>query len=331
MNEFGHIRGFEDLWRPVAGPRKIDRSSIRPPTETKVRLARLAARSPEVMVKITGRTRDAGHVKAHLNYISRDGALVLEGRDGERLEGLSEIRERADDWARDDVRKRVTGSVSISIVLSMPAGTPVVQMRDAARAFADEQFAERHDYVFALHTDADHPHVHLAVRTLGEGGARLNPRKADLEAWRQSFARHLRARDIAAEATLRRARGVVRKAERMPIRKLRERHESDPDRYPLPRVYREAIEDAQRLAASAASEQPWEIAIQRQQRAARAAYKVGAEILANSADPSDQRLAKALEGFLKAMPPITTRREQLVRHIKARNDAERRQGPERTP
>ncbi|MDP9108360.1 MAG: hypothetical protein M3N23_04730, partial [Pseudomonadota bacterium] len=37
----------------------------------KARLHRIAHRAPEVMVKITGRTRGtAGHLKAHLDYIT---------------------------------------------------------------------------------------------------------------------------------------------------------------------------------------------------------------------------------------------------------------------
>ena len=111
-------------------------------------------------------------------------------------------------------------------MLSMPAGTDPAKVRDAARGFAREVFADRFDYVFVRHTDADHPHVDIAVRALGDHGERLNPKKADLEAWRQVFAHALRDRGVEAEATPRRARGVTRKAERAPLRRIRERHET---------------------------------------------------------------------------------------------------------
>lgn len=65
----------------------------------------------------------------------------------------------------------------------------------------------------------------LAVRSLGEDGERLNPRKANLEQWRQVFAR-LRGRGHRSRATLRRTRGIVRKPERIPVRKLFERHDA---------------------------------------------------------------------------------------------------------
>jgi type IV secretory pathway VirD2 relaxase len=338
VSDFDPVRGFEDLWRPVARPRRIPDQGVLPTlpppsTVVKARLARIAARAPEVMVKITGRTKGAGHLRAHLEYIARDGALPLEGRDGDRLEGQEAIRERGADWAADDLKARGDSSLSISIVLSMPAGTPAGRMRDAARAFAAEMFAERHDYVFALHTDAGHPHVHLAVRTLGSRGVRLNPRKADLDAWRQSFARHLRARDIAAEATPRRARGVVRKAERMPLRKLRDRHERDPDRHPPSDRQAEAEREAARIVSGARVERPWEAKILRQQRRVRAAYQAAADRLAGSNNAGDRTLAAQLLGFLKAMPVIATRLNELVRAERALGGPERadpdRTGPDR--
>jgi type IV secretory pathway VirD2 relaxase len=328
VSDFEPVKGFEDLWRPVARPRRIPDRGVLPtlpssPMAVKARLARIAARAPEVMVKITGRTKGAGHLRAHLEYIARDGALPLEGRDGERLMAREAIRERGADWAADDLKARGDSSLSISIVLSMPAGTPAGRMRDAARAFAAEIFAERHDYVFALHTDAGHPHVHLAVRMLGSGGVRLNPRKADLDAWRQSFARHLRARDIAAEATPRRSRGVVHKAERMPLRKLRDRHERDPDRHPPSDRQAEAEREAARIASGARIERPWEAKILRQQRRVRGAYQAAADRLAGSGDAADRTLAAKLVDFLKTMPPIATRRNDLVRGERARGGSER--------
>lgn len=174
------------------------------------RLARIARRAPEVMVKVTGRTRDGAHLKAHLDYIARHGDLELETADGWQLQGKDEVRELADDWAAfaaQDSRRRANTPISLSVVLSMPKGSDSLVVRDAARGFAQAVFGDRFDYAFALHTDAQHPHVHLAVRTLGREGQRLNPKKADLEHWRQVFARELRARGVEAAATSRRARG----------------------------------------------------------------------------------------------------------------------------
>ena len=315
MSDFGAISGFEDVWRPVArGKRVPDRGVLGhagAQKEAYGRLARIAAGAPEVLVKITGRTKGGAHLQAHLAYISREGSLPLEGRGGERLVGMDEVRELGADWAAEDLQRRRDASLSLSVVLSMPPGTSLVGVRDAARAFAAEAFGERFDYAFALHTDAGHPHVHLAVRMLGENGERLNPRKADLDQWRQTFARTLRDRDIAAEATPRRARGVVRKPEAMPVRKLREKHERGAGEEP--RVLHAAREEAARIARGELRlERPWERALLRRQQEVRGAYLHHADTL-DGGDGDAKELAKSLRAFVQAMPAAATRRNEWVR------------------
>src|SRR5690606_1223097 len=129
-------------------------------------LARVMRCVPEAMVKITGKTADAGHLARHLDYISRNGRLPLEGPDGERLAGRVEVRTLADDWAGELSAEplRRQGGVSMSIVLSMPAGTVPFRVEDASRAFAGQVFGERFAWVFVLHDEDRHPHVHLTVR-----------------------------------------------------------------------------------------------------------------------------------------------------------------------
>ena len=65
-------------------------------------------------------------------------------------------------------------------MLSMPTGTPPDKVLAAVRNFAREQFWGQHRYAFALHTDEDHPHVHLVLKAVSEQGVRLNIRKATL-------------------------------------------------------------------------------------------------------------------------------------------------------
>ena len=48
-----------------------------------------------------------------------------------------------------------------NVILSMPKGTPPEKLLLASRDFAREQFALKHRYALAMHTDQDHPHVHL--------------------------------------------------------------------------------------------------------------------------------------------------------------------------
>lgn len=321
MSDFGPVRGFEDVWRPVALPKRVGDRGVLARTsrggDSRARLVRMVERAPEVMVKITGRTKGEAHLQAHLAYISREGSLPLEGRDGEQLIGLKEVRELGADWAAEEIQTRRDTPLSLSVVLSMPPGTSHIGVRDAARAFAAETFGERFDYAFALHTDASHPHVHLAVRMLGRDGERLNPRKADLDEWRQTFARMLRDREIAAEATPRRSRGVVRKPETMPVRKLRERYERD-DGASAPRVTNAAREEALRIARGELMlERPWEAAIRARQAAVRDAYLREAERLDASKDDRARNLAQQLRLFVRAMPLVSTRRNEWVQIARA--------------
>lgn len=322
MIDFRTVPGFEDVWRSPAGPRQVRPRAVLAPRRADMavahRLARVAGRAPEVMVKVTGRTRDPGHLRAHMDYICRNGALEMEDRDGAILDNRAAVRELADDWtdlAQTDPRRRANSPMSLSLVLSMPAATDPIALRDAARAFARDTFADQFDYAFALHTDADHPHVHLEVCARGDHGQRLNPKKADLDAWRQAFAQALRDRGVEAEATPRRARGVTRKAERMPIRRLRERHEAGG---PGPaRTVRAAYQEAGRVAFGQDTQRrPWEIKLLDRQAKVRGLYLAQVRLLATSTHPSDRALAAKVEAFVRAMPQPDSRRLALARELR---------------
>ncbi|WP_293386625.1 relaxase/mobilization nuclease domain-containing protein [Phenylobacterium sp.] len=275
------------------------------------------------MVKVSGRTRDPGHLRAHLDYVARHGELGLEDHDGAVLDGRAPLRELAEDWsalALADRRRRATTPLSHSLVLSMPGGAAPLAVRDAARAFAAEVFADRFDYVLVLHSDTTHPHVHLVVRSLGHRGERLAPKKADLEAWRQVFAQALRDRGIEAEATPRRARGVTRKAERTPLRRIRERHEAGLGR--PPQVWRGAYQAAARAAFGGENQPvPWEDRLAARQRQVRGLYLAQANLLQRSAGPRDRELGAQVETFVRGLPPPDTQRLALARELRAASRA----------
>ena len=87
------------------------------------------------------------------------------------------------------------------MLLSMPPGTDRQAVRKAARAFAADEFGDGRRYVFAAHDDEAQPHVHLSIQVRGPGGKRLNPRKQDLQRWRERFAAQLREQGVEANAT----------------------------------------------------------------------------------------------------------------------------------
>ncbi|HWU61500.1 MAG TPA: hypothetical protein VN112_05685 [Ensifer sp.] len=197
-------------------PVSQDRSTGARAQAIRDRLARTVKRSPEVMVKITSACRGMRQIGKHIDYISRKGELELEDQDGLVLKGREELRDLASDWrinSPEEIGTKSERRDTLNIVFSMPAFTDEVSMKRAVRAFAAHEF-DGHSYVFAYHTQATdpdpnppaHPHVHLSVKTQGHSGRRLNPRKADLQRWREGFASELRAHGIEANATSRLAR-----------------------------------------------------------------------------------------------------------------------------
>jgi hypothetical protein len=186
--------------------------------EQLAQLSRTARRVPEVMVKVTGGGRDGCGVAAHFDYIGRNGEREIETDDGQFLAERHLGKRLVEDWDLDLYPARIDrGRLSKSqwrrvpklvhnITLSMPARTDAQKVLAAARAFATENFALKHRYALALHTDTPHPHVHMTVKAESEEGERLYIRKATLRQWREDFARHLRDQGIEANATPRAVR-----------------------------------------------------------------------------------------------------------------------------
>jgi len=155
----------------------------------------------------------------------------------------------------------------------------------------------------------------------GRWPQRLNPKKADLQAWREAFAEALREQGIEAEATPRRARGVTRKAERGPVRRMSERASAGGGAMP---VVRQA---AYRDAASAAflgdtAPRPWEAKTAARQAAIRGLYLAQAKVLQRSAAAEDRELGRRVEQFVQAMPAPDSQRLALARELRAANARE---------
>jgi hypothetical protein len=201
--------------------------SLRLNPEQVAQVKRTVSRVPEVMVKVSGGGRDCGGVKAHLKYIGRHGKLEVETDEGLSLRGRGVADQLIADWQLDlcrsqyrpkppDGQKDTRAKLVHNIVLSMPAGTPPQKVLDAARIFARENFALQYRYAMVLHTDQQHPHVHLVVKCEHEyePGKRLYIRKDTLRQWREQFAALMREQGVAANATPRQLRGQVRSAQK---------------------------------------------------------------------------------------------------------------------
>ena len=162
---------------------------------------RRTKRAPEVMVKVSGFGYNNAHTANHLDYISRNGKLELEDEIGLVYQEQQTIHQLAKDWNESDFQQRKRTRHSTHLVLSMPDGTEPKAVKQAVRAFAQKTFSENYQYVFALHTDTDSPHVHLTIKNLGFDGRRLHVRKGLPQIWREQFAGELERLGVAAEAT----------------------------------------------------------------------------------------------------------------------------------
>ena len=199
------------------GPGRRDRLT---PAEIQ-QIARTVNRTPEVMIKVLPRGANSlTSVRKHLDYIGRKGELNLETDDGDNVHGKGVGQELLSDWDLDleayrgksDLdagNGRPAPKVVHKVMFSMPARTPPDKVLMAVKNFCREEFALKHRYVMALHTDEPHPHVHIVIKAVSEQGQRLHIRKATLREWRSEFARHLRSLGVAANATQRSVRGAT--------------------------------------------------------------------------------------------------------------------------
>jgi hypothetical protein len=238
-------------------------------------------RAPQVLVKVTGGGRGMAAIAAHFRYISKNGRLNIEDDRGVVREGTDAMRDLAEQWRYggsliDDVGHR---REAFNIMLSMPHGTDPLTVQRAAREFARAELAD-HKYVMVLHNHQANPHVHISVRVESRYGKRLNPRKADLHRWRETFAEKLREHGIEAEATRQATRGRSRNYD------------------PLWRV--KAREDG-RLRTTKPGTKSGGRAIATRAEAVEA-WRQLAQALAMSGNSADRVLARSIAMFVHEMP-----------------------------
>ena len=267
------------------------------------RLRKVTAYAPEVMVKVSGSTSGAAHVKSHLDYISRNGKVELEDERGEIVKGRLAVSALHQDWMQDAGKRTPKTRDTTSIVLSMPAGTNPISVKESVRRFAQKEFAANYQYVFAFHEDTERPHVHLTVKTLGFDGKRLHIRKGQPQKWREKWVKELGIEGIEAEATTRAERGVVLKGIKQALIHIRERTTSKVDQAKIQEVLNDAL--------GKKKDKPWEEKIKKRQNHVRRAWLQ----LADEIKLEDPELSKKMVSFVRNMPTIDTERHKLQQAI----------------
>jgi hypothetical protein len=269
-----------------------------------------------VVVKVSGGAKSLRGALGHVSYIDRHGQLEIETDEGEHLRGEDAEHQLLTDWDLDvadaEARSPYRGSLGRkpskivhNVVLSMPAGTSPQKLLAASRDFSREEFALKHRYAMVLHTDQDHPHVHLVIKAMGEEGRRLNIRKATLRQWRREFARHLRAHGVAANATERAVRGQIRKSLRDGIYRAAQRRESRHVQQRLQRVV------AQLRGGGLDSEPGKAKLVETRETVVRAWHAIAEKVLMDG----HGGLAEQVWKFIGGMPPVATDNERIARGV----------------
>src|SRR5580765_521097 len=245
--------------------------------------ATVVRRVPQVMVKVTGGGRGMKAIAAHFRYISKNGRFDIEDEQGQVSRGREAARELAEDWRYGGtlIEGVADRREAYNIMLSMPRGTEPMSVLRSAREFAQAELGD-HKYVMVLHDHQANPHVHISVRAESKHGKRLNPRKADLHRWRESFAEKLRGHGVEAEATRQATRGQGRNYE------------------PLWRI--KAKQDGRLRTQRRVSKNTPKALLNR--AAAAEAWREIARALAASGDKADRDLARGVVRFVSEMSDI---------------------------
>jgi hypothetical protein len=275
-------------------------------------------RVPEVMVKVSGGARTLAGVERHMAYIGREGKLGLEDDLGSRLDGKGFERNLIEDWDLDiEALKRQTErsirggrkppKLVHNIIFSMPPGTPPQKVLNAVRKLAHNEWQFKHRYAMTLHTDDHHPHVHVVVKAVSEGGERLNIRKATLRNWRRQFAANLRELGIAANATERAVRGETKTHKSDGIFRAAERNSSTHMHERKQQMLRELAQRT--LATDEGSARV---------KATRMEVVDGwRRVAAQLATSGDRDLVTRIHSFVAGMPPPQTDKELMIDQLRS--------------
>ena len=301
MSSYQELYAAWYIWRPIH-PKKAKRKGrggdkgfasallalpFRPSAkQTAEQLARLERRTPQVMVKVTKATFGASHTYQNMTYISRNCEEEILDQDGCLYAENSELERLAGDWHQQnrdayDGDRRYRGPDARRMQFSMPAGTDPIALRNAVAATARHVFGDRFDYVYALHTDRPHPHVHLTIRAVSHDGKALRINKDDLLYLRRSMALELRTRGVEADATPQIARGARVRHDRTEVHRHKQRPQDKSNRAQGP------------LDAAEATINPYVLRV----------YAAAARRLRATATPEDLALAERIERFAASRFP----------------------------
>lgn len=95
-------------------------------SDVRRKMQSLVKRTPQVMVRVSGGGKSIRHIKAHLDYISRNRQIPLADQNGDKRSRKADVGALRDEWqfggiAMDDGATSKQ-AFTFNIILSMPAG-----------------------------------------------------------------------------------------------------------------------------------------------------------------------------------------------------------------
>lgn len=248
------------------------------------RKIKISSGTPEAVTKVIGFAKSAKSAKQMIDYISRDGDIELKDHDGFGLQSDEERLDIIKDWEQN-FPTRKDGRYAMHFMVSAPKGSDHAATVAASQEFAETIFGE-YDYVLASHFDEDHPHTHFIVARKIDGPA-LNPRKEDLQEWREAWAEIGTRHGISMVASNRIERGVTRRSDKQRDIHIRKRDG----------LTKNDISAAKEVLAEYDNdnERPWDIVLEKRLKETRASYENIArslKTLAEGKKDGHQMLAK---------------------------------------
>lgn len=194
---------------------KLERSSISPYNYSKktnkgikIPIVKNTPRGKEVVIKITGNSKNFQKWKAHFSYVTRKGKLEVVESELYKYQGKEELKQ-FQEFFNDSGENIPNESQNVKerrevlhFVFSMKEheATPSDKLLNAVLKTMKEKYPNNASYA-VFHGDTDNPHIHCDLKISGIDGNRIDVRKKDLEQLRKNFAKNLNDLGIEAYAT----------------------------------------------------------------------------------------------------------------------------------
>ena len=193
---------FEDELRAKKVYTKIEKASNLPKNYNKKTnqgfkkpMIKNTPRGKEVVIKITGNSKNFQKWKAHFNYVTRKGELEVVESDLYKYQGKEELKQFQEFFIdsgenipneSQNVKER---REVLHFVFSMKEheATPSDKLLNAVLKTMKEKYPNNASYA-VFHGDTDNPHIHCDLKISGIDGNRIDIRKKDLEQLRKNFA-----------------------------------------------------------------------------------------------------------------------------------------------